>query len=162
MTSTATKPGFVVTGRHVLIGMVLFFGIIIGLDTWFVTLAYRTFSGEVARNPYEAGLAYNRTIAQRQRESALGWTVAIGQPVDGVIRIQAGGGDGKPLDGLRVEGLLERPATEKGSRTLRFAAAGPGVYVADAAPLDGAWDLRATLRGPGGEVFEAERRLVIP
>lgn len=160
MTATAEKPGFVITGRHVLIGMVLFFGIIIGLDTWFVTLAYKTFSGEVAKNPYEAGIAYNRTLEQRSREAALGWTVAIGEPNGSVIRVEARDRDGKPLDGLRVAGLLERPATEKGSRLVTFSAAGGGAYVANAAPLDGAWDLTATLRGPNGEVFEAARRLV--
>ncbi|HJV40493.1 FixH family protein, partial [Caulobacter sp.] len=69
-----------ITGWHVLIGIVLFFAIVIGVDTIFMVQAYRTFSGEVASNPYEAGLAFNRTLAQRQREAALGWSASVDTP----------------------------------------------------------------------------------
>lgn len=64
--SSVAKPGPEkgrITGWHVLIAVVLFFGVVIGVDTVFMVKAYSTFSGEVASNPYEAGLAFNKTLS---------------------------------------------------------------------------------------------------
>ena len=58
-------------------GVVAFFALVIAVDVVFMVLAYRTFSGQVASNPYEAGLAFNQTLAQRQREASLGWSAAV-------------------------------------------------------------------------------------
>lgn len=149
-----------ITGWHVLIGVVLFFGIVIGVDTIFMVQAYRTFSGEVASNPYEAGLAFNRTLAQRQREAALGWSASVATPNGKSVVVKVADRDGKPLDGLSLTGVLERPATETGRQTLNFRSLGEGRYAASAR-LDGAWDLRAVARN-ASDMFEVETRLVEP
>ncbi|MDP1631024.1 MAG: FixH family protein [Caulobacter sp.] len=162
MTQSAEKPAFTIKGRHVLIALVLFFGLIAAVDGYFISLAVKTFSGQVAKNPYEAGLVYNRTLAQREREAALGWTATVERLDGDVIAVRVSDRAGAPLDGLSVTATLERPATSKGQRTLSFAGAGPGLYRANAAPLDGAWDVHATIRGPGDALFEADRRLVSP
>ncbi len=162
MTDLAPTQGFTIKGWHVLVGMVLFFGLIIAVDSLFITLAYRTFSGEAAKNPYEAGLLYNRTLAQRQQEAALGWSATIAEGAGDTVRVRVADRAGKPIEGLTVNGALERPATNRGSRTVRFAAIEPGVYQANAAPLDGAWDLHVTIRSADGALFEADRRLVRP
>lgn len=162
MTALVPTPRFTIKGWHVLAGLVLFFGIVIAVDSLFITMAYKTFSGEAAKNPYEAGLLYNRTLAQRQREVALGWSATIEEGAGDVVLVRVADRDGKPIEGLTVSGALERPATTRGRRTVRFAAVTPGVYRADAAPLDGAWDLHVTLRRADGALFEADRRLVRP
>lgn len=162
MTDLAPTQGFTIKGWHVLTGLVLFFGLIIGVDSVFISLAYRTFSGEAARNPYEAGLLYNRTLDQRRREAALGWSATIAEEAGDVVLVRVADRAGRAVEGLTVTGALQRPATTRGSRTVRFAAVAPGVYRADAAPLDGAWDLHVTIRGADGALFEAERRLVRP
>ena len=162
MTELAPTPGFTIKGWHVLAGLVLFFGLVIGVDSLFIVKAYSTFSGEAAKNPYEAGLLYNRTLAQRQREAALGWTATIEEAGGDAILVRLVDRQGLPIEGLTVAGVLERPATSRGSRSVRFAAAAPGVYRADAAPLDGAWDLHVTIRRSDGALFEADRRLVRP
>ncbi|WP_297510423.1 FixH family protein [uncultured Caulobacter sp.] len=147
-----------ITGWHVLIMVVLFFGTVIAVDTIFMVQAYRTFSGEVASNPYEAGLAFNRTLAQRQREAALGWSAAVQTAEGKTVVVRVVDRDGKPLDHLSLTGTLERPATETGRQALDFKPLGDGRYQA-AARLDGAWDLRATARD-ARNVFELETRLV--
>ncbi len=162
MTDLAPNPGFTIKGWHVLVGFVLFFGVIIAVDVVFISLAYRTFSGEAAKNPYESGLLYNRTLAQRERAAALGWSVSIEEAPGDVLLVRVADRDGKAIEGLRVSATLQRPATTRGSRTVRFAASAPGVYGAVAAPLDGAWDLHVTVLDGSGAVFEADRRLVRP
>ena len=149
-----------ITGWHVLIGVVLFFAIVIGVDTIFMVQAYRTFSGEVASNPYEAGLAFNRTLAQRQKEAALGWSARVETPAGKAVVVQIVDRQDKPLDGLSLTGTLERPATETGRQTLNFRSLGGGRYEATA-QLDGAWDLRAVARN-AKDMFEIETRLVEP
>ena len=160
MTDLAPNPRFTIKGWHVLAGLILFFGIIIAVDAVFISLAYRTFSGEAASNPYETGLLYNRTLAQRRREAALGWSATIEEGRDDIVLVRVADRTGKPLDELVVSGTLERPATIKGRRTVTFTPAGQGLYRANAAPLDGAWDLHVTIRGAGDALFEADRRLV--
>ena len=69
---------------------------------------------------------------------------------------------GKPVQGLKVEGVLRRPATQAGQISLKFTEPSPGRYVAKAGPGSGAWDLHFVATGPGSERFEAERRLTWP
>lgn len=158
MTDVADKPAFIITGRHVLIGMILFFGIIIATDGAFMVLAYRCFSGQVASNPYEAGLAYNATLAQKARQEALGWSATIGGD-GGRVGVVIADAAGRPVDGLRVTATLERPATEQGRRVISLVSEGAGRY---GAPFvaGGAWDVRVVAEGPSDARFEAERRLV--
>ncbi len=158
--SSTTPAKGAITGWHVLAGMVLFFAVIIAVDTLFIVKAYRSFSGEVASNPYEAGLAFNRTLAQRQREAALGWTAVIERPEPGIVALRMNDKAGQPLSTLSLTGTLDRPATEVGRQTLNFKPTGDGWYRA-AARLDGAWDLRATARN-AQDKFEIESRLVTP
>lgn len=149
-----------ITGWHVLIGVVLFFAIVIAVDVVFMVQAYRSFSGQVASNPYEAGLAFNRTLAQREREAALGWSAQV-EALDGkAVLVRLSDKSGRPLERLSLTGALERPATETGRQTLDFKPLGDGRYRAPAR-LDGAWDLRAVARD-GRNSFELETRLVSP
>lgn len=149
-----------ITGWHVLIGMVAFFAFIIAVDTLFIVKAYRSFSGQVASNPYEAGLAFNRTLAQRQREAELGWNAVIERPQPGIVALRMTDKTGQPLSTLSLTGTLDRPATEVGRQVLSFRPTGDGWYQATAR-LDGAWDLRATARN-ARDKFEIESRLVAP
>lgn len=150
-----------ITGWHVLFGMVLFFGVVIAVDALFIVKAYRSFSGQVASNPYEAGLAFNKTLAQRRREAALGWSAGVETPAGGkTVVVTLKDRDGKLLEGLSVTGVLERPATETGRQTLNFKPLGQGRYEAQAR-LDGAWDLRGVARN-SGDMIEIETRLVTP
>ncbi len=160
MTAVADKPSFTIKGWHVLVSLILFFGIIIATDVAFVVLAYRTFSGQVASNPYEAGLAYNKTLAQKARQDALGWTASIGDE-GGRLSVTISDPAGRPIEGLGVTATLERPATEQGRRVIKLTPDGAGRYGAPFAS-GGAWDVRVVAEGPGGDRFEAERRLVRP
>lgn len=158
MSAAIDKPGFTIKGRHVAIGFVLFFGIIIATDALFMVLAYRSFSGQVASNPYEAGLAYNATLERKADQDALGWTATL-TDAGGQLATTIIDADGKPIEGLTVKATLERPATEQGRRVLTLPHVGAGRY-ATPLTLDGAWDVRIAAEGPGGVRFDAERRLV--
>jgi len=154
----APKP---ITGKHVLWGVILFFAVVIGLDTLFTVWAVRSFPGEVSETAYEDGLKYNRTIEARQAQAALGWTAEVEageQP--GAVRVRLAGPNGVGLEGLRVSARLERPATAAETHALTLRQVAPGLYEGAVAAGRGAWDLAIVARDARGNRFEAERRLV--
>ena len=161
--SPAPEPraaGWTLTGWHVLGVVIGFFAIVIALDAWFVTLAYKTFPGQVSETPYEDGVAFNRRLARQDAQARLGWTAAAATGAASV-RVELRDAQGAPLSGLEVTGRLERPATEAGRTELRFDETAPGRYEAPASPPAGAWDLTFTARRDA-EAFEGARRLTWP
>ena len=164
MSMAAEASGFRIKGWHVLVGMAGFFGLVIAVDVGMAVIAYRSYPGEVSAKPYEEGLAFNRTLAARAEERALGWqakleATSIGS---GQIRLRANIRDaaGQPVRGLKLSGLLERPATEAGRLQRTFTETRAGVYDATAPEVPGAWDLTLKGRDAQARPFEAQGRLV--
>lgn len=156
----AARPS-VVTGRHVLFAVVAFFLVVIGLDTLFTIWAVRTFPGEVSPRAYEDGLAYNRILAERRAEAALGWRAKVTQGArPGLVTVRFADAGGKSIEGLRVKAAFTRPATQSGSRDATLTAAPAGEYVGGPALAEGAWDLTLTASDAQGRAFQARRRLV--
>jgi nitrogen fixation protein FixH len=154
------KP-FTLNGWHVLAAFVAFFGLIFAVNGLFMYQAIHTFPGQTVDNPYEAGIEYNRTLAQKAAEAQLGWKAEVVKD-DTAIRLIVVDRAGRPVQGLRIAAKLERPATERGRVFMALKPAGPGVYEAPARGLTGAWDLSATAHDAAGHVFEAQRRLIWP
>lgn len=160
-TETAAQgPGWTLTGWHVLGIVTGFFALIVGLDVWFATLAYRTFPGEVSRTPYEDGVAFNQRLARLDVQSRLGWSAAAAAD-PAATRVEMRDASGAPLRGLKLTGRLERPATEAGQIALTFRETAPGRYEAPVRNLAGAWDLTFSAKA-GGQAFEGARRLTWP
>ena len=158
MTTSSPSHPFRITGWHVLVAVVAFFGVVIAVDAAFLMAAYRTFPGQVSVTPYEDGLAYNSRVARQRAQAALGWRVLVSTEPDGLV-VQVSDKAGAPVGGLVVSGALSRPATEAGRLPLTFAEVAPGRYEASVAPAPGGWDLALTARSEDGDVIEAERRL---
>ncbi len=153
-------------GWHVLIMFLVFFGVMLGVNIYMVVQAIRTFPGEVNTRPYEAGLAYNRTLKAMATERALGWRAKVE-----VIASSAAGtrivvrwrdASAKPLVGAMVKGKIVRPATEAQNHDLVFTETEPGVYAVLVKATPGAWDLSVTATDARGEHRTAERRVVWP
>ena len=155
------KPPFAVKGWHVAAGVVAFFAVVIGVDTVFLTLAYRTHPGQVAPRPYEAGLIYNAELERQRAQTALGWRAAAEARSYGVEVVMQDR-DGAPLSGLTVTAVLQRPATEQGRSELTLSEIAPGRYAGGKEGLSGAWDTRIEARAAAGPVFIAARRLTWP
>lgn len=154
------KQTFVVRGWHVAAGVVAFFLVIIGVDTVFLTLAYRTHPGQVADKPYEAGLVYNAELRRLRAEEALGWKVGVAAGAD-ELDVTVQDRVGTPLSELQVSVDLQRPATERGRQTLHLAPTAPGRYAVSHS-LSGAWDVSVKARDAEGRQVIAERRLEWP
>ncbi|MDR3508749.1 MAG: FixH family protein [Caulobacteraceae bacterium] len=160
---SATKS-FQLNGWHVLAGLSLFFGADIAINVGYVVAAVHTFPGEVASEPYEAGVAYNRTLAQEDAERKLGWQATIEQVAPAVhgeaITVRWTDRSGRLLTGLNVKGVMRRPATEKLNTDLTFNEISPGTYRAVASAAPGGWDVSVTAMDHHGQQRTADRRLV--
>ena len=154
-------PAFQVRGWHVAAGVCAFFAVVIGVDTSFAVMAYKTFPGQVSVTPYEDGLVYDRHITQMRAQERLGWRAGA-EAGAGTVVLAFADRDGRPLQGLAVTAKLERPATETGRITPRFREIAPGRYEAPVGAIRGAWDVSAQARDRAGAVFVAERRLTWP
>jgi nitrogen fixation protein FixH len=149
---------FTFTGWHFLATITAFFVIVIGVDVSMIVMAYRSFPGQSMADPYEAGIEYNRILAERGREAALGWRAAAAGTAQGVV-VEVRNRVGAPLNALTVTGTLTRPATESGAEHLRFRQVAPGIYKAPRASQPGAWDLDVVATDHAGHRFTAQRRL---
>lgn len=158
MTAIAAKG---MRGWHVLALFTAFFAIVIVTDVAFAVVAYRSAPGQAAKDPYEAGLLYQRQLDAKAREAALGWRASVKQH-DGIIDLNILDRDGAPVTGLNVEAAFNRPATERGEHQARFSEASPGVYRLAAANWSGAWDMHAVARRADGAAFDIESRLQWP
>lgn len=156
-----SAPGFTIKGWHVAAGVTAFFALVIAVDASFLMLAYRTFPGQVAVRPYEDGLVYNARLERLRTQQRLGWR-AIAEATPRGVEVRMLDREGAPLTGLSLTGQLQRPATERGRRTVAFTETSPGRYVATVRSLTGAWDAHVEARDPAGNRFDADRRLMWP
>jgi len=136
--------------------------VVTGVNIGFVVMALKTFPGEVSATPYEDGVAYNREVAQKQAQNALGWTAKLTVETQDRLALLIIDRAGAPVTGLDVAGTFERPATEVGRRQIKLADLGSGQYGVSTQGMRGAWDVRAVATDKSGRRFEVEDRIVLP
>ncbi len=150
------------TGRHVLVALLTFFGVIFAVNGYFLYAALSTHTGVVSVEPYRKGLAYNERIAADERQSKLGWTADIVALRDGVVTLSLQDASGRPLSGQRVTGTVGRPSTNAFDRGLDLREINPGQYQSTLQPLlPGGWIAQIEIRSTGtaDTLFRIRRRL---
>lgn len=149
------------SGRHVLLMLLAFFGVIFAVNAVFLFKALSTHTGVVAVEPYRKGLAYNDRIAADAQQSGLGWHDTVAVARDGRITLNLVQQSGDRVDGLLVSGTIGRPATSEFDRPLVFSQNASG-YIAEAGPLaEGNWIVEAAVRSHGSQepVYRLRKRI---
>jgi len=153
-----------VTGRHVLLGLVIFFGIMFLANGFLVYYAVSTFSGGHRPNPYRSGLNYNETIAEAERQAALGWAGQTDYDKSaGRLTLRLTDTSAAPVTGLSLSGTLVRPAVESDDRAVTFREWAEGVYVSDVTLDPGNWVLsvESSKQEGGSPVYRLKKRLIV-
>ncbi len=148
------------TGRHMLIVMVSFFGVVIAVNLTMAVLASRTWSGLVVKNGYVASQQFNSRLAAARRQAKLGWASTLevaGAKLVFTIRDR----DGRALSGLATGAKLERPTSERGDAVIAFAEAAPGRYEAAAPAGRGRWVVDLTARSRAGTTYRQIFRIMV-
>jgi len=139
MTSRAGFRG-VIEGRHVLFGLVAFFGVMLIANGALFYLAVSTFSGGDTSNAYQKGLSYNEIVEAAKRQDERGWRSELAYENNTrrltlriVDKLEA------PITGLQVNARLGRPATDKEDRQVELREIDAGVYAATLDLAPGQW-----------------------
>lgn len=162
MTDTTGKSsGFVFTGRHMVLVMVLFFGVIITVNMIMAWQATRSWSGLVVPNTYVASQQFNTKVAAQRAMAASGITGRLS--VDGgTVTVAISHPDRGPVDVEKVVVNFLRPVGTEQDFTLELARTAPGVYSAGRDVPGGQWiaEVKAT-DGDRPVVHEANRFFVV-
>lgn len=155
------------TGKHVLLMVIAFFGVMIIANVFFISAAVNSFPGVTDDRAYQRGLAYNQQLAARAAQAALGWRAEIIEvtrnEASGEIFMRMESAGGAALSGLLIEGTLQRPASREGDQPIAFIYAGGGLYKASVdAFAPGVWDLTARAQNAEGDAFDIEARIIAP
>jgi len=153
-------------GQHVLLGLIVFFGLIFLVNGIFVYYAITTFGGGDSSDPYRKGLHYNDTLAEAARDAERGWQGALSYEAGaGKLTLDLRDRVGDPISGLHVAATVGRPATDREDRSARFHEIEPGSYAAELKLAPGRWiaQLQSEELSRGGSPsFRLKQRIFVP
>lgn len=153
-----------IEGRHVLMGLIVFFGVMLAANSMLVYYAIDTFSGGDRPDPYRSGLRYNETIAAAERQAALGWQAEVAyDDRSGRLSLRFLDQAEEPVAGLKLGATVSRPATDREDRAVVFNEVSPGVYGTDIELAPGLWviSLASRAKEGGDPVYRLKRRLFV-
>lgn len=132
------------TGRHMAVGMIAFFGVVLAVNLLMATAASSTFGGTVVDNSYVASQRFNAWLEEADAAGRLGWTADIGRAEGRVaIVLRDHGG---PLKGASIAAVARHPLGRLEDIPLHFGEKAPGQYQS-AEPLpSGRWQVRLDIR----------------
>lgn len=141
------------------------FAVIIAANGALVYFAQSTFSGLETEHSYDRGLDYNRTLEAAAAQEKLGWRAEI------VLSAEASAGHElavsfadrleRPIDNLKVEAHLVRPASQGMDMVLALDGKGNGRYAAPVSlPALGQWEIRIVARDHEHSWQRSERLFV--
>lgn len=138
-------------------------GLVIAVNMVLLFFALRTFPGLVVANAYERGRGYGAEIERTEAQDALGWTLEVHHEAGGDrMVVQLSDARSRPIDGLVITAIADRPVGRLVSMPVPLAAAGGARYAGTFAPdARGAWDVTVAARDPAGNVFRATRRVIV-
>jgi nitrogen fixation protein FixH len=147
-------------GWHVLIMILMFFGVMISVNATMVTLALRSHPGEDVERSYTQGLNYNATLDRRRQQDSLGWQARFNL-VDSKLLLLMLDRQGNPLSDLVLSGSMRHPTRTALDCPSAMESIGDGRYQVDLpCVLEGRWRVR--LESENLPPFEVEYELTIP
>ncbi|MEQ9260344.1 MAG: FixH family protein [Roseovarius sp.] len=138
-----------ITGKHVLIGFVSAFGVIIGVNILLAVSAVKTFPGLEVKNSYVASQTFDE---RREAQEALGWTVSAHHH-DGLLRLEITDAAGAPVRVAKLDATVGRATHVFDDVEPEFRFDGQA-YVADVPLGGGNWNIRMDAIAGDGTHFE--------
>lgn len=126
------------TGRHMLLTMLAFFGVIVGVNVTMAFFARSSWTGFVVANSYVASQEFNHKMALTRAQAALGWRSQF-RVEDSTLRysIRNAAGGAVPLTGVRV--TFRRPIDDREDHAVALVADKNGGFSLSHSLADGTW-----------------------
>jgi nitrogen fixation protein FixH len=160
--TTRSAPGFILTGKHVLAYLLLFFGTVFGVNFYMASSAIKTFSGLEAEKPYQEGLRYDDEINAARAQAKRGWKVdaSVRAKDDGaVIEVTQKDSSGLVTPGLTFTALFMHPADRRRDIKVALAKVDAGRYQAVAPVGLGQWDVTIEASDDKALLFRSVSRI---
>jgi len=152
------------TGRHVLMMLIGFFGLVFAVNIAMVRAAITTFGGVDTPSSYEAGLQFKAEEARARAQDARDWTVTGHLAPSGdrqVVSVDVRDASGAPVTGIAVAARLMHPIDQRRDVTVVLNQTGPGVFRGSAAVSAGRWRLELVVARNGEQLFRSENRVMV-
>lgn len=163
--SPAPERGeFVLTGRHVLLMLLAFFGVIGLVNAYFITVALKTLPGTEVKSPFEENQRFNRGLETIATQDRKGWQVDVitgGLKAGGPLSVQLRDRAGVPILGMAVSVTLQRPTDARRDHALTLKEQGNGVYAVAVPEVEpGVWRVVLEVKRGTEREFYSEGRVV--
>lgn len=162
--SGTRRGGEGLKGRHVLYALFGFFGLMLVANGIFLYYALTTFGGgDSGGSPYQKGLRYNETIAAAEKQTERGWAATL-RYEKGRIALTLIDRQDQPVRGVRLEGNVGRPATDRQDLKVELKEEAPGSYAAAVDLGPGQWVVQLhsdDLTVSGDPTYRLKQRLFV-
>ena len=154
MRAQGNSGEFHLTGRHVFMMFVAFFGVVIAVNLVMARYAVGYWTGLVVENSYVASQEFNAKIRVHEQIAERGWKediAANGQALHwGVIDA-----DGKPVQVRMMTVVFNRPVGIEGDTAINGVVAADGTVADIPFPAEGRWNVTVRAELPDGLVLES-------
>jgi nitrogen fixation protein FixH len=151
------------TGRKVLLYLVVSFGIVFAVNGYMVKAAISTFGGVETQSSYKAGQQFEHEVAIAERQAALHWQVGgkltRDKAGEAVLNVTVRDAKGAPVTGLTALARLAHPADERLDHIVVLHRIGAGEFHGAAQAKAGQWELMIDLDRGGQRVFRSRSRV---
>lgn len=170
MSDTHMNTPMKIKGKHVLLMLLGFFGIVIAVNVTFVIVALDSWTGLTSHRSYQEGLTYNAAIRDAEAQRARGWQVEVAferdQTPPGIISMSVSARladrAGKALVPSSITLAFRHPINESYDQLVTLSEMADGLYVGQATlPVVGNWDTRLTAHMANGTPFRQDGTLWI-
>ncbi|MBL8696852.1 MAG: FixH family protein [Alphaproteobacteria bacterium] len=137
--------------------------VVVAVNAAMVATALTSFSGLAYPDAFGRGVAYNRVIADVERQERLGWTWRVSLDADAArrsesLRLDLADSAGRPLTGAQVAVSIERPVERGAPIHVELRETAQGRYVGEVAlPQRGQWDVKLAIARAGDTVAGVNR-----
>ena len=153
---TALREPREFTGRHMLLAIVAFFGVIVTVNVGMAVVASTSWTGLVVRNSYVAGQEFEAKRLAHEAQLAAGWTSRLSFAAGhAVLSVRDKAGDAVGLDHVRLE--VNRPVGGHDDQSIVLERREDGTYTAPLALERGVWEARVVAGSELG-AFELHKR----
>jgi nitrogen fixation protein FixH len=146
MANQQQKPKKELTGKHVLMWVLGFFGVMFIANGFFVYYANVSWPGVEVESSYKEGQVYDQKLADAREQQERAWKMDAQlkrSAGDVLLVIEAKDKLGNALSGLLIKAEVGRPITEVQDHKLDLTEKGDGIYMASLGSLDpGRWRVK--------------------
>ena len=156
------KQDFALTGRHVLFGMVGFFGVVTLVNAVMIWLALSSWPG-LSGVGYRDASAQRAMLAERDAAASLGWKadVSIGQNgTSSIVNVSLIDRQGLPIRGIKLSATFRRKVVAALDRTVVLVPDSKGHFSGQLSlPARGQWTVRLIVMRDEKQLWVEDRTI---